>query len=123
MAPNAVAVEGGPAKDGHVSQRSSPVKDSAPCADGSRVRLKIVSEDDGVLIATGTVWTQGTDRWAWRFMHNSDLSAHGQVKAHPGKGPAFQVTRSMVNLIGPDHFVFRAENLKSGEVCRVDVFY
>jgi hypothetical protein len=29
----------------------------------------------------------------------------------------------MVNLIGPDHFVFRAKNLKDGEVCRVDVFY
>ena len=123
MASTATAGEGGPAKDGHVSARSAPVKDSAPCADVSRTRLRIVSDDDGVLDATGIVWTPGTDRWTWRFMHNSDLSARGEAKAHPGKGPAFQVTRSMVNLIGPDHFVFRAKNLVDDEVCRVDVFY
>ena len=119
----ATAVEGGPVKDGHVSQRSAPAKDTDPCSRQSTTRLRIDSEDSGVLVATGMVWTQGTDRWSWRFMHNSDLSARGVAKAHPGKGQAFQVTRSMVNLIGPDHFVFRAKNLQDSEVCRVDVFY
>jgi len=123
VAPSATAVEGGPAEGGRVSPRSAPVKDTDPCSDESRTRLRITSDDSGVLLARGIVWTQGTDRWSWRFLHNSDLSAHGVAKAHPGKGQAFQVTRSMVNLIGPDHFVFRAENLKDGEVCRVDVFY
>jgi len=122
MAP-ATAVEGGPVKGGHVSQRTAPVKDTAPCSLQSTTRLRVSSEDSGVLVATGMVWTQGTDRWSWRFMHNSDLSAHGVAKAHRGKGQAFQVTRSMVNLIGPDHFVFRAKNVKDDEVCRVDVFY
>lgn len=123
MAPTATAVEGGPAKDDHVSLRSALAKDGAPCSHHSRARLRVVSEDDGVLLASGRVWTRGTNRWSWRFMHNADLSAHGKVKARPGKGEAFQVTRSMVNLVGPDHFVFRATNLKSGEICRVDVFY
>ena len=119
----ATAVEGGPVKGGHVNQRSAAVKDTDPCSGQSTTRLRVSSEDSGVLVATGIVWTQGTDRWSWRFMHNSDLSAHGLAKAHRGKRAAFQVTRSMVNLIGPDHFVFRAKNLKDDEVCRVDVFY
>lgn len=119
----ATAVEGGPVKGDHVNQRSAAVKDTDSCSDQSTTRLRVGSEDSGVLVATGTVWTQGTDRWSWRFMHNSDLSAHGVAKAHRGKREAFQVTRSMVNLIGPDHFVFRAKNLKTDEVCRVDVFY
>lgn len=123
MAPTATATEGGPAKGDHVNLRTAPVKDGARCTDLSRSRLRVVSDDDGVLLATGMVWTQGTDRWAWRFLHNSDLSARGEAKAHSGKGLAFQVTRSMVNLIGPDHFVFRARNHTDGEVCRVDVFY
>jgi hypothetical protein len=122
MAP-ASAGEGGPVKGGHVSQRVEPAKDTETCARQSTTRLRVASQDSGVLVATGMVWTQGTDRWSWRFMHNSDLSARGVAKAHPGKGQAFQVTRSMVNLIGPDHFVFRAKNRKDGEVCRVDVFY
>lgn len=123
MAPTATAVEGGPAEGGHVNARSAPVKDTDPCSGDSSTRLRITDDDSGVLLARGMVWTQGTNRWAWRFLHNSDLSAHGVAKAHPGKRQAFHVTRSMVNLIGPDHFVFRAENLKDGEVCRVDVFY
>lgn len=122
MAP-ATAVEGGPVKGGHVSERTAPVKDTEPCSDQGTTRLRVTSEDSGVLVATGMVWTQDTDRWSWRFMHNSDLSARGVAKARPGKGQAFQVSRSMVNLIGPDHFVFRAKDLKTSEVCRVDVFY
>ena len=122
MAP-APAAEGGPAEGGHVNQRSAQVKDTDACSRHSTARLRISSEDTGELVATGIVWTQGTDRWTWRFMHNSDLSAHGVVKAHPGRRQAFKVTRSMVDLVGPDHFVFRAENLQDGEVCRVDVFY
>ena len=123
MAPSATAVDGGSAEGDHVSARSAPVKDTKPCSDGSRTRLRIVSRDDGVLLAAGMVWTQGTDRWSWRFKHNSDLSAHGVVKARAGTGQAFRVARRMVNLIGPDHFVFRAKNLSDGETCRVDVFY
>lgn len=103
--------------------RASAVKDSASCSGHSTVRLRVVSEDDGVLRATGTVFAPGTDLWSWRFKHNDDVSAHGTVRAHRGPKRAFQVTRSMVNLIGPDHFVFWAENLADGEVCRVDVFY
>lgn len=122
MAP-ATAVEGGPVKGGHVSARTAPAKDTEPCSVQARTRLRVSSEDSGVLVATGLVWTEDTDRWSWRFMHNSDLSARGVAKASPGKGLAFQVTRSMVNLIGPDHFVFRAKNRKNDEVCRVDVFY
>jgi hypothetical protein len=123
MAPSAGAVDPRSATDGHARRASAPTKDTEPCSGRSTTRLRVVSEDSGVLLARGMVWTDGTDKWSWRFKHNADVSAHGTVKAHPGRQRAFQVTRSMVNLIGPDHFVFRAENLASGEVCRVDVFY
>src|SRR3569833_4489711 len=91
MAP-ATAVEGGPVKGGHVSQRTAQAKDTEPCSVQGTTRLRVASQDSGVLVATGMVWTQGTDRWSWRFMHNSALSARGVAKAHPGKGQAFQVT-------------------------------
>ena len=122
-APAAVAGGDPSAKGGHVALVISPIQDDAACSAGSRARLRVASKDNGVLVATGMVWAKGTDRWSWKFKHNSDVSAHGVTKAHRGSGRAFQVRRTMVNLIGPDHFVFRAENLANGETCRVDVFY
>lgn len=123
VTPGAAAGDGRPAEDAQMSHRSSPAKDTNRCSGDSRTRLRVVSDENGVLLATGMVWTDGKSRWAWRFKHNSDLSARGVTKANPGKRAAIRVRRSMVNLIGPDHFVFRAKNLADGEVCRVDVFY
>ncbi len=124
VTPSASAEEDGPAKDDRASVRTAPTKDTDPCSEQSTTRLRVESEDDGVLRATGTVWTTGTARWDWRFKHNADLSARGAARAHQGGGRrVFHVTRKMVNLMGPDHFVFRAKNGTNGEVCRVDVFY
>ena len=123
-APTAVAAGDPSAQDGQAALvTTAPVKNTAACSDGSRVRLQVSSQDDGVLVAQGIVWTDGTNKWRWQFKHNSDVSAHGTSKASRGKGRAFQVRRTMVNLVGPDHFVFRAENLATGEVCRVAVYY
>ena len=122
-APAAVAAGDPSAQDGHVALVAPPVKNTVSCSDDSRVRLQVSSQDDGVLVAQGMVWTEGTNKWQWQFKHNSDVSAQGTSKASRGKGRAFQVRRTMVNLVGPDHFIFRAENLATGEVCRVGVYY
>ena len=61
--------------------------------------------------------------WDWRFKHNGDESASGDVKASQDTDKSFKIVRTMVNDSGPDTFVFRAENRRTAEVCRADVVY
>jgi hypothetical protein len=126
VAPGATASDGGAAAeavdrlpkgfafDGEV--------DAATCDKGSKVKLKVDEDADGRLVAAGIVWSDDDDVWGWRFRHNDDTSAKGEVKAKDADR-SFRIVRSMVNLNGPDKVVFRAVNTVTDEVCRADLYY
>jgi hypothetical protein len=114
LTPPALASDGGAAKD-------DPVADSTACSDTSRVRIRATVQDDGSIEAVGVVFSDDTDFWDWKFKHNGDFSAMGQVKANENAERSFRIVRTMVDLSGPDDIFFRAENDSTGEVCKLEI--
>ena len=55
--------------------------------------------------------------WRWKIKHNGTVSASGRATTTAPSG-SFSIERKMVNLAGTDHFVFRAVDVNSGQVCR-----
>ena len=94
------------------------VKDDDPCSAGSTNRLRVSLDDDGRLQVVGVVWSDDDDFWQWKFKHNGDVSAAGSVKANDDTNRSFRIVRTMVDLAGTDGILFRAENQRTGEVCR-----
>jgi hypothetical protein len=111
-----------PARDTVPQKDTVPEKDTNPCADSSTVRLKVLVNDDGRLEVTGIVWSDDNDVWDWKFRHNDDVSADGDVKAKDAD-KSFKIVRTMYNFIGPDSVLFRADNSDTGETCKVTVNY
>jgi hypothetical protein len=111
VAPSAQASDGGTAKENN------------DCDGPSSVKIKAEPNGSDRFDVTGVVYSRGDDTWEWRFKHEEDLSFKGEAKADGDPdGKSFRVTRTMVNFSGAqDHFTFRAENEKTGEVCRVSV--
>lgn len=110
LAPGAMAGDGEPAQD----------KD--PCEKTATVKLRVTPGDNGRFEAVGVVWTDDDDTWDWKMKHDGEVSADGSVKAEPGAGKSFKVTRSMINWPHEtDRFVFRAENRRTNEVCRAEL--
>jgi hypothetical protein len=81
--------------------------------DGNSSRLQVV----------GTVWSDDADAWDWRLKHNGEVSDDGRARGSEESDLSFRVVRTMINFYGADDIVFRAENLRTGEVCRAFVSY
>ncbi len=78
-------------------------------------------EDDSRIEVEGEVDSNKNGQvWSWKMRHNGSISAKGQATTKAPSG-SFSVERRMVDLTGPDSFVFRAVNAKTGEVCRGSV--
>jgi hypothetical protein len=105
-APVALASDGGAAKDD--CDASSTYKLRVSLLDGNDSRLQVVA----------AVFSDDDDVWSWKFKHDGDLSASGEVQARDDIDRSFKVTRSMLNLSGEDDIFFRAENEQTGEVCK-----
>lgn len=110
FAPSATAGDGG------------TVKDVDPCSKSSTVKLKVETIDGDRLEVTGIVWSDDDDVWDWKFKHNDDTSYSGDVKAKDAD-KSFKIVRTMVNFNGPDSIAFRAQNTRSDEVCRAELYY
>jgi hypothetical protein len=113
FAPSALASDGGAAKD-------DPVKDTTSCSDTSRVKIRATVLGNGSIEAVGVVFSNDDDVWSWKFKHNDDFSAMGDVKAKDADR-SFRIVRPMADLSGPDDIFFRAENDRTGEVCKLEV--
>ena len=113
MTPPALASDGGTAKD-------EPVKDTTACSDTSEVKIRATVLDDGAIEAVGVVFSNDDDVWSWKFKHNDDFSAMGEVKAKDADR-SLRIVRTMVDFSGPDDIFFRAENNRTGEVCKLEV--
>jgi hypothetical protein len=112
VTPSVAAGDDGTAKEINVNE----------CERSSTVRLKVLLNEDGRLEVTGIVWSDDEDVWDWKFKHNDDVSADGDVKARDAD-KSFKIVRTMYNFTGPDSVFFRADNATTGEACKVTVSY
>jgi hypothetical protein len=114
-APGALASDGGAAKD------DTPVREDCDGSNGVTVKLKVapIEGNSYRLQVVGTVFSDDSDLWDWRFKHNGDVSGEGRARGREDIDRAFRVSRLMFNFDGVDDIVFRAENLQTGVVCRV----
>ncbi len=113
----ALAKDGGATKDVQ--------RDSCDSSTVSRAKLKVDLADgnNSRLVVTGSVWSDDADVWDWKLRHNGELSDSGRARGREETDLSFRVIRGMINFYGPDDIVFRAENLRTGEVCRAYLEY
>jgi hypothetical protein len=118
-APVALASDGGNATDVE--------KDRDGCDRGtdSFAKLKVAMADgnDSRLQVTGAVFSDDDDVWAWKLKHNGGVSDEGRARGREDVDLSFRIGRTMINFLGTDEVVFRAENQRTGEVCRTAVDY
>lgn len=118
-APIAFAGDGGNATD---VQKD---RDTCGANTSTRAKLKVgtLEDNNSRLLVVGTVWSDDNDVWEWRMRHNGELSFEGRARGREDVDLAFRVSRTMINWDGADDIVFRAENLRTGEVCRTALSY
>lgn len=87
------------------------------CSGSTDWKMKAKTDDNRIEFEGEIDSNRNGQVWAWRILHNGSVSARGQATTQ-GPSGSFSVERRMVNLSGTDHFVFRAVNNRSGEVCR-----
>ncbi len=118
-APIAFAGDGGNATD---VQKD---RDTCGANTATRAKLKVgtLEDNNSRLLVVGTVWSDDNDVWEWRMRHNGELSFEGRARGREDVDLAFRVSRTMINWDGADDIVFRAENLRTGEVCRTALSY
>ncbi|WP_143099774.1 hypothetical protein [Nocardioides psychrotolerans] len=94
--------------------------DRETCSVSSSTRLRVDSDGDGRLVVIGVVWSDDEDVWEWRMLHDGEFSARGETRAKDADR-SLRIRRLMIDFTGSDVVVFRAENMRTREVCRVDV--
>lgn len=125
LALGAAALSGAPAlaKDGGTTKDVQ--RDQCDASTVSRAKLKVEQAEgnNSRLVVTGSVWSEDADIWVWKLRHNGEVSDDGRARGREETDLSFRVIRSMINFYGADDIVFRAENQRTGEVCRAVVSY
>ena len=116
VVPSTAWSDGGTAKDD---------VDRTSCSDSSWTRIRVAGLDgnNDRFQVFAAVFSDNDDIWAWKLRHDGDLSAQGEVKARDDTDRSFRVIRTMLDFAGPDDVFFRAENQRTGEVCRIGIDY
>jgi hypothetical protein len=111
------------AKDGGVTKDVQ--RDQCDPSTVSRAKLKVDLADGNSsrLVVTGAVWSDDADTWVWKLKHNGSVSDDGRTRGSEESDLSFRVIRTMINWDGADDVVFRAENQRTGEVCRAYISY
>ena len=92
------------------------VRKGGSCSGGADWEMRARWDDDNRIEVRGEVdHTRSGQAWSWKIKHNGSVSAQGRAVA---RGGDFEVRRSLVDLAGTDHCVFRAVKVRTGEVCR-----
>jgi hypothetical protein len=92
------------------------VRKSGSCSGKANWEMRARWDDDERIELRGRVEdTRSGQTWAWKIKHNGSISASGRAVTRDGQ---FEVRRALVDLPGVDRCVFRAERLRTGEVCR-----
>jgi hypothetical protein len=90
------------------------IRRSGSCTATADWRMRVGGDDQRIELR-GRVDTRSGQTWTWKIKHNGSVSAQGRAVTRDG---SFEVRRSMVDLAGVDRCVFRAERVRTGEVCR-----
>jgi hypothetical protein len=99
-----------------VSASDDDVRRSGSCSAKADWEMRAKWDDDERIELRGRVEnTRSGQTWTWKIKHNGSVSAHGRAVTRSG---GFEVRRALVDLAGVDRCVFRAERVKTGEVCR-----
>ena len=114
--PSALASDGGNAKDG-------PVRKGCENASDVRLNIKSIEGNSDRFVVVGAVFSDDDDVWTWKMRHGGDLSAQGDVRARDDIDRSFRVSRTMLDFPGTDDVSFRAENLSTGEACKISLDY
>jgi hypothetical protein len=106
---------------------TDPEVDRSACGQGTATRAKLkvgtLEENSSRLMIIGTVWSDDSDAWDWKLKHNGEISDNGRARGNENSDLSFRVSRTMFDGYGTDDIVFRAENARTGEVCRMVVDY
>jgi hypothetical protein len=87
------------------------------CSGATHWKVK-AGPDDGRIEVEGEVDSNRTGQhWRWRMVHNGSVSARG-TRVTTAPSGSFEVRRLLVDVAGQDTIVFRARNVRSGEICR-----
>ena len=125
LALGAAALSGAPAlaKDGGATKDVD--RDQCNESTVSRAKLKVdqAEGNSSRLVVTGAVWSDDADIWTWRLRHNGVITDDGRARGSEETDLSFRVIRTMINWDGTDDIVFRAENQRTGEVCRASLPY
>lgn len=93
------------------------VRRSGGCTGAATWTLKAKADDGRLEVEAEVDSRRSGQDWRWRLRHNGSTTAHG-VATTSGTSHSFTVRRRVVDLNGPDTIGWRAEDLKSGQVCR-----
>ncbi len=96
------------------------VERNGSCSAGTDWKIKAKSDDGRIEVEAEIDSNKVGQTWNWKFKDNGNVFAKGQSTT-TGPSGSFEVERKPANLAGTDHFVFRAVNPSSGEVCRATV--
>ncbi|MEP9365082.1 hypothetical protein ABLE68_19115 [Nocardioides sp. CN2-186] len=119
VVPSAAWSDGGNASDVQTA------RDGCDTGTTSRAKLKVAPVDGNNLrlAITGTVWSEDSDAWDWKLKHNGELAFDGRARGNEDSDLSFRVNRTMFDGYGEDDIVFRAQNARTGEVCRASLSY
>jgi hypothetical protein len=87
------------------------------CSGTSDWKLKVGPEDGRLEVEGQVDSTRIGQTWTWRIKHNGSVSATGTRTTLAPSG-SFTVRRTVLNRAGTDYIVWRADNVRNGEVCR-----
>ncbi len=90
------------------------------CARSTDWKVKASPESGRIEIEGEVDSSRAGQTWRWALFHNGSVSAAGS-RVTRGPSGSFGVRRVSVDMGGTDTFVFRARNVRSGEVCRGSV--
>ena len=96
------------------------IERNGSCSGGTDWKIKAKSDDGRIEVEAEIDSNKVGQTWNWKFKHNGTVFSTGTSTTSAPSG-SFEVERKPANLAGTDHFVFRAVNPRSGEVCRATI--
>ncbi len=90
------------------------------CSGSTAWKIKVGPEDGRLEVEAEVDSNRTGQTWRWRLLHDGSLSASG-TRTTGGRSGSFEVRRTTVDSRGTDGFVFRARNVRTGELCRGNV--
>lgn len=87
------------------------------CSGRADWKLKAKPDDGRLEVEAEVDVNHNGQLWRWTIRHDGAVSAKGRARTHAPSG-SFEVERRVVDASGRDHIVFRAVNVRNGQVCQ-----